>query len=144
MQRLLNYLRTKIKTWRDNRFLKKHGCETWEQYNYRFDPDVVKPATRVKDYYHGYPYFYCFENHKHDVYHWDVGYDGMYILSQWIDANCKGKYRFDFLRVFQQTPIGLNGAESSEWHINELGGGDYIFVAFKEHRDYTWFMLRWS
>jgi hypothetical protein len=35
-------------------------------------------------------------------------------------------------------------ATANEWEINELGGGDYIFVAFKEQRDYTWFILRWN
>lgn len=138
MQQLLTYLRTKIKSWKDNRFLRKHGCDSWEQYNYRFDPDIFKPATRIKDFYHGYPYFYCFEDHKHDVYHWDVGYDGIYVLSQWIDANCKGKYRFDFHRAINEP------STAHQWSINELGGGDYIFVAFKEERDFNWFLLRWS
>lgn len=144
MQQLLTYLRTKIKTWQDNRFLRKHGCDNWKDYNYRFDPDVFKPANRVNDYYHGYTHFYCFENHKHEVYDWDLHTDGIWKLSQWAEKNCRGKFRFDFLRVYQQTPIGLNGAEKSEWWINELGGQDFIFVAFKEERDYTWFMLRWA
>lgn len=138
MQRLLTYLRTKITILRDKCFLKKHGCENWKEYNYRFDPDIFKPATRIKDYYHGYPYFYCFENQKHDVYYWDVAFDGIYVLSQWIDANCKGKYRFDFHRVMKEP------ATAYEWEINELGGSDFIFVAFKEERDYNWFVLRWS
>jgi hypothetical protein len=25
-----------------------------------------------------------------------------------------------------------------------LAGGDYIFVAFKDERDFNWFLMRWS
>jgi hypothetical protein len=25
-----------------------------------------------------------------------------------------------------------------------LGGGDYIFAAFKNERDFNWFLMRWS
>jgi hypothetical protein len=31
-----------------------------------------------------------------------------------------------------------------EWHINELGGGDYIFIAFKDEVDFMMFMLKWA
>jgi hypothetical protein len=138
MQQLLTYLRIKIKTWQERRFLKRHGCDSWEQYNYRFDPDIFKPASRIRDYYRGYPYFYCFENHKHEVYDWDIHIDGIYVLSKWCKKNCKDKFRFDFHRAMKAP------ATANEWEINELGGGDYIFVAFKEQRDYTWFILRWN
>ena len=130
--------------WRERRFLRKHGCETRAQYERKYDPDVFHRATRIKDYYHGYPYVYCFENHQHDVYHWDVHIDGIYMLEQWIASQGMGKHRFDWHRVYRQTPIGLDGPEEPEWWINELGGGDYIFVAFKEPKDFTWFLLRWT
>ena len=135
MQQLLTYLRTKIKTWQDKRFLKRHGVATWAQYNHRYDPDINWCSTRVNDFYHGYPYVYCFENHRHEVYHWDVHLDGIYVLSQWCEDNCKAKFRFDFNRVIRY---------HNQWHINELGGGDYIFVAFKDERDFNWFLMRWS
>jgi hypothetical protein len=31
-----------------------------------------------------------------------------------------------------------------EWHINELGGGDYIFAAFKDPEDFFMFSLKWA
>lgn len=138
MQQLLTYLRTKIKTWQDKRFLKRHGVETWAQYNHRYDPDINWRATRVNDFYHGYPYAYCFENHRHEVYHWDLGIDGTHVLGNWCEDNCKDKFRFDFHRAMNAPGTAW------EWHINELGGGDYIFAAFKDPRDYTWFLMRWS
>ena len=135
MQQLLTYLRTKIKTWQDNRFLKRHGCESWAQYNRQYDPDINWRATRVNDFYHGYPYVYCFENHRHEVYHWDVHIDGTYVIDNWCDDNCKGKHRMDFHRVIKY---------HNQWEFNDLGGGDYIFAAFKNERDFNWFLMRWS
>lgn len=135
---IIKYLSKKFKLWRERRFLRKHGCDSWQQYNHRYDPNINKRATRIKDFYAKYPYVYCFENHKHEVYYWDIAIDGMYRLDQWCQKNCKGKYRFDFHRAMNAP------ATANQWEINELGGGDYIFVAFQEQRDYNWFILRWS
>jgi hypothetical protein len=72
------------------------------------------------------------------VYHWDLGIDGACIVGNWCDENCKDKHRMDFHRAMNAPGTAW------EWHINELGGGDYIFAAFKNERDYTWFLMRWS
>lgn len=137
-------LRARLRWWRNRRFLKKNGCETWRQYRRRNDPDVCQWASRVTDYFHGYKYVTCLENNNHIAYYWDIGRDGIYVLSNWCDANCIDKYRFEFLRVLKQTPIGLSGPEESEWWINEIGGRDYIFVAFKNEQDSFLFNLRWG
>lgn len=121
--------------WKQQRFLRKHGCETWEQYRYQYDTAINRIATRVRDYYHGYPYVYCYENHDHEIYYWDLGRDGMYVTSQWCKCNLKSDFRFDFLRVIRT---------GSGWEINEIGGGDYIFFACKNPQDYTLFLLTWS
>jgi len=138
MQRFLNYFRSKIQTWRDRRFLKKHGCKSWDEYNYRFDPDRNQRAPRVKDYYCGYPYWTPIENRKHLAYYWDVHEDGIYILSNWCKENLSGKFRFDFLRVMNAP------ATAWQWEINEIGGRDYIFFACKDERDLLLFTLRWG
>ncbi len=138
MQQFLNYLQAKIETWRDRRFLNKHGCENWEQYNYRFDPDRNERAYRVKDYYCGYPYWTMFLDHSHQVYYWDLGVDGIYIVSEWCKQNLSSKFRFDFLRVMNEP------STANEWEINELGGRDYIFFACQDERDFLMFNLRWQ
>jgi hypothetical protein len=135
---LLDFVKQRYKQWRDRRFLKRHGVETWAQYNRQYDPDINWRATRVNDFYHGYPYVHCFENHRHEVYHWDVHLDGIYVLSQWCEDNCKGKFRFDFHRAMNAPGTAW------EWHINELGGGDYIFAAFKDPEDFFIFRLKWG
>lgn len=144
MQQFLTFCQAKIKHWRDRRFLKKHGCDSWAQYNRRFDPDYNIRASRVKDYYHGYKYWKPFENHAHQIYQWDLGYDGSKEVIEWCEKNIKGKFRFDCLRCYRQTPIGLNGAEEPDWFINDLGNGDYFFFACQDERDFLWFTMRWA
>ena len=141
---VLRRLQARIRLWKNKRQLKKLGYDTWQQYRKQTDPDVFFPASKVKDYYHGYQYLYCFENHQHEIYQWDLGYDGSKDIVDWCEKNITGKYRFDCLRCYQQTPVGLQGAEEPEWWINELGSGDYIFFAFKEPVDMFLFKMRWS
>ena len=124
--------------WKERRFLAKHGCKTREQYEHRYDPNVNYRASKIKDFYHGYPYVYCFENRIHDIYVWDLGFDGLYEPHKWCKENCVDNFRFDFHRAIKYP------STSNEWEINDLGGGDYIFFACKDPKDYTLFLLRWS
>lgn len=123
--------------WQEKRFLKKHGCENRAQYERRFDPDYNPRATRVKDYFHGYPYVHRITDHDHTMYFWDLGFDGHYVVYNWCKENLKGKFRIDPLRV-------IKDRYTDEWEVNELGGGDYFFIAFKEESDLIWFKLRWE
>ena len=147
---MLTTIKQRYKAWKERRFLKKHGCSSWKEYNRIYDPDYDIRASRVKDYYHGYPYWHVFERSNHYCYQllYDYGPGGhrygYHDIIDWCEENTKGKHRIDFLRVWRQTGIDVNGQHHPELWINEIGGGDHIFVAFKEERDYTWFMLRWS
>lgn len=119
--------------WKERRFLEKHGCKSREQYENRYDPNINYRASKIKDFYHGYPYIYCFENHSnHSVYYYDLS------LDKWCKENCVDKFRFDFHRVIKYP------STANEWEINEIGGGDYIFFACKDPKDFTMFLLRWS
>lgn len=147
---MIDSIKETYKYYRDRAFLKKHGCETWDEYNRRYDPDYNIRATRIKDIYHGYPWVYCFENREHFAYTllYDYGPGGCHYgyndIISWCNDNLSDKFRFDGHRVHKQTPIGNNGVEDSEWFINEISGGDYIFAAFKSESDYLWFLLRWT
>lgn len=140
---ILNAIKAKYKSWSDHWFLKRHGCDSWKQYYHMYDPDVNYRANEVKLYYDGYPYVYQFDR-NHQVYDWDIWYNGYGVLSEWAADNCSGKVRFDALRVLPQQGISLDGSSETVWFINELGGGDYIYVAFKNSRDYTMFLLKWT
>ena len=122
--------------WREHCFLKKHGCRDRREYNRKYDPDFNVRATEIDSIYHGYSHIYQFTDHSHTVYDWDLGYDGAYVIERWCEQNLRDKFRLDFHRVEENS--------SGKWIANELSGGDYIFAAFKDSRDYTLFLLRWS
>jgi hypothetical protein len=144
MLHFLNYFRTRIKQWQDRRFLKRHGVETWAQYNRQYDPDINWRASRVKDFYQGYPYWHIFENRNHYCY--ELLYDygpggyryGYFDADDWCEENCKDKFRLDCHRVIKYP------STANQWEMNDLGGGDYIFAAFKNERDFFMFTLKWS
>ena len=124
--------------WREQRFLRKHGCINREHYNRKYDPLHNPIATRLVDFYHGYKYIYCFENRAHEIYDWDLAWDGSYFVKEWCEENLSGNWRLDGHRAIKYPSTG------NEWEINEIGGGDYIFAAFTDECDYMLFTLRWS
>ncbi len=138
MTDIIKPIKEMYRKYSEKKFLKKHGCETWEQYNHRYDPDINNRASKIKHFYQGYPYVYCFEDHKHDIYFWDLGYDGTFVVDKWCKENLKGKFRLDFHRAFKAN------STANDWEINEIGGGDYIFFACKDPKDFTLFMLVYS
>ena len=135
---MLTRIKQLYQQWKDRRFLKKHHCQTWEQYHRQYDPDINWRATRVRDFYAQYPYVHCFENRNHQIYHWDLAYDGSREIVEWCEQHCKDKFRFDGLRAMKAP------STANQWEMNDLGGGDYYFVGFKNAKDYSWFLLRWS
>lgn len=131
-------------------FLKKMDMSE-EQYQRTFDPDRNPRADVVADYYCGYPHVYVFTSTRVAPFtlfpDWMSGYTAM---TTWCDTQCKGKYRQDILRaskkrLWHNTEQGtMESSESGEWIIDELGGGDCLFFAFKDSKDYSHFLLRWS
>lgn len=140
---MLSELLEKHEQWKHRRFLKKHGCETWDQYNRFYDPDYNLSASRVQDYYHGYLYWHIFDNDDHYCYRELADYGpggsvyGFHKIDAWCKENLKNKFRLDYLRVHRDY-------HDNQWTINELGGQDRVFIAFKDERDYIWFMLKYS
>lgn len=120
------------------RYLKKRGW-TEKEYQQYEDPNCNRRATRLKDYYGGYPHFHAFTSTRTlpwtEFSNWMDCYEQM---NQWCDTNCKNKWRSDIHRVIN------NPATSYEWELNDIGGGDALFYAFEDSKDYTMFLLRWS
>ena len=141
IMKLLSTVKNKICSWREERFLRKHGCRSWDQYYKVYDPDYNARASKLQDFYHGYPYWHVFDNYSHYCYNLigDYGPGGLMYgfrrMQVWCDTNIKHRFRMDGLRLFRI---------QNEWHINEIGGEDKMVFAFKDERDYAWFMLRWS
>ena len=143
--KLVRNIRARFKLFKNRRYLAKHGCKTWLEYHRINDPDHNPRASDIVEFYHGYPYVYCFEDYSHYIYSNTGTNDGYETMTKWFQNNLQHKWRFDFMRVFAQTPVGLDGpAGKHEFFINEIGGKDLIFVAFKDQRDYVNFLLRWA
>ena len=138
---IVSTVKNKIHSWRERRFLRKHGCRTWDHYHRVYDSDYNARATTLRDFYHGYPYWHVFDNYDHFCYETLADYGpggvffGLHRMLAWCKDNTKHKFRIDGLRLFKI---------QNEWHINEIGGEDMMVFAFKDERDYAWFMLRWS
>jgi hypothetical protein len=110
-----------------------------EQYQDYKDPDRNLRATRIKDYYRGYPYIVVFESSRGDPWtrypSWVEGYKA---LSRWCQKNCKDKFRSDIHRVIRAPSTG------NEWELNDIGGGDALFFVFKSQEDCFMFTLKWG
>jgi hypothetical protein len=134
---IIEKVKQKYLDWREKRFLKSQGFSNRAQYERFYDPDYNPRASKIKDYYHGYPYVYRFDDRNHTVYFYDIWYHGDFVINKWCKESLKDKFRMDFLRV-------LRNDYTNEWEVNEIGGGDYIFIAFKDEKDFMWFKLRWE
>jgi hypothetical protein len=134
-------LKARYRRWRAARKLKKSGYTSWAMYRRHCDLDIEWYTHRITDFYKGYPFVYCFEDGSHYAYEMlaDYGPGGLIFghdrIIGWCESNTRSKCRIDGQRVSKR-----NG----DWHFDEMGGGDFIFAAFKDERDYIMFLLRWA
>lgn len=134
---LIDQLKQRYKDHNARRFLKAHGCKTWQEYERRFDPDIGPMARWVHTYYHGYKHVWPYPNP-------DLARPGSGLFSEeqreqmvkWCEDNCRGKWRNDWHRGYWD--------RNGYYEFNEIAGGDYMFFAFKEESDYVWFRLVWE
>ena len=147
LKRISPRIRARLRRYKANQKLKKSGYKTWAQYRHYRDNDVCSYMTSVVEYYRGYNHI-----HRFSVPHYaytclydygaggiKFGYDAIY---EWCDKHMKHKWRMDYLRSFCR---GTNDDGPIEfWEINEMGGGDYVYAAFKDEKDYVHFLLRWG
>ena len=137
---LLGRIRAAWRLYKSRRFLAKHLCDSWKEYNRNFDKRIRWSASTLPSFYHGYKSYHVITNHKHEAYFWDIGVDGVYVLDKWCEANLTGHYRLDWHRMSKKDE---EWRRDDGWQIDELGGGDYIVVAFTNDIDNTLFALRW-
>lgn len=144
MTNLFKSLREKWDAHLHQRYLKKMGW-TQEAYERQTDPRCNMRAYKIKDYYHGYAYHHVYLSVRD--YPWRNYPDwleGLDQLREWCRENCQGAWRDDILRVYKQTAISWDSSTEEEWHINDIGGGDALFVAFENEQDYIVFLLKWT
>lgn len=135
---LIEQLKKRYKDHNERRFLKAHGCKTWQDYERRFDPDIGQLARWAHTFYHGYPYLYQCPNYNLVWRSSSVAatFTHLQKMTEWCETNCRGKWRNDWLRGFWDS--------HGNYEFNEIGGSDTMFFAFKEESDYMWFRLVWE
>ena len=124
------------------RKLKKSKYGNWRIYKHNRDDDVDRYASHLEHFYKGYPYIYVCPNPNHYAY--ELLYDygpggyryGFQEIDDWCDEKIRWNYRCDMHRVWQN----LDGT----YELNDIGGSDIIFYAFKREQDFTHFLLRWA
>ena len=140
--RIIRRIKAWIRKWKAERKLKKSGYKTWRKYKHNRDPDVERYANHLVHFYKGYPYVYACPNPNHYGYEllYDYGPGGVRYgyddIDDWCEEKIKWNYRTDIHRVW----LNRNG----EYELNDIGGSDIIFYAFKHEKDFTYFLLRWS
>ena len=146
LRRIKAYIRLK----KNRRFLKKHHCNTWRQYNKEYDQDIIRHATLLSQFYYGYPYLAYFEDSKSMPLHYRDWQDWLRDMRDWADKNCTDKYRYDIHRVIRERGLIHNDyddtmiwTDTEEFSMNDIGGLDVLFFAFKSKKDLVWFKLKW-
>lgn len=134
----LKYIKYKYLEWRWDRVLKRSYYSSWESYFRMNDPDYYAPGRTVKDQLFGYPYIAVVNYNK-----LPVRFDPMWgpvehceEIIEWCNRYCRGKYRNHWERVIQD--------HEGQYLPNGIAGSDELFFGFKDDRDYTLFLLRWS
>jgi hypothetical protein len=135
----LRALGRKIKA---ERKLKKSGYRSWSHYKHNRDPDVERYANHIDDFYKGYPYIYACPNPNHYAYQHIADYGpggtiyGFNEIEFWCHEKIRWNFRCDFHRVYEN--------QWGKMELNDIGGYDTIFFAFKREQDFTHFLLRWA
>ncbi len=135
-------LKARFRKWKAERKLRMSGYSSWAHYRHNRDPDVEKYANYIDDFYKGYPYVYACKNPKHYAYHHICDYGpggdiyGYHEITFWCEQKIRWNFRCDIHRVYEN--------QWGRMELNDIGGYDIIYFAFKREQDFTHFLLRWS
>lgn len=133
----------KFKAWRklraDAKFLANHDAPTWAAYKKKYDPLLSHAYFygSVRNWYRGYPYIFYWDSPSSPIWKLYTGdlVSAMKEIDNWCEKNILGEYRHDFLQVIETS--------NNDWCDNCFGG-DWLFFAFTDERDFVLFSLRWS
>ena len=136
---MIKQLKERWKGYKEKRFLENYGCNTWREYERKYD-DAIGPRARwTHTYYHGYPHVLPID--PQNFIDWVRGGRHPYHelvdnMMEWCEQNCQGKWRNDWHRGFWDG--------HGNYELNSISGGDVMFFAFKKESDYVWFKLAWQ
>lgn len=140
--KIVHRIKALIRKKKSERKLKKSGYKNWRQYKHNRDESICRYANYVDDFYPGYPYVYVIKDYNHYAFQWlhDFGPGGQWFgydeMTLWCEEKIRWNYRRDVHRVIENA--------SGLVEFNDIGGSDYIYFAFKNEKDFTYFLLRWA
>lgn len=140
--KIIRRLKALIRKIKAERKLKRSGYHSWRQYKHIRDPSINRYANHLDDFYLDYPYVYAINDYGH--YGYQILYDygpggtryGYQDIEDWCSEKIRWNYRCDIHRVW------VNQWGKAE--LNDIGGSDILYFAFKHEKDFTHFLLRWA
>lgn len=147
MFKIIEILHNYYTSWKDRKFLKKHNVNTWDEYNYYYDPDWNIKSDKLTDIFHGYSVILILPKQN-----WtDSGIFGLMIdvtnLQLWCSANCEGKFRILPMSTYKSADGNFYRNIFSQFasltvKFNPLADeAEKAIVAFKNENDATNFIL---
>jgi|TARA_R110000782_G_scaffold214567_1_gene302373 hypothetical protein len=141
---MLRFVKSIYKKWVDKRYLKKHNCESWEQYNHIYDPYIDHDAKNVRDYFFGYSsivhvrWAVVSNLPSWHEFHAQPPYE----LTKWCKENCADDFRLDQIRgSFVNSKFVLATVSIDSDNIFRVPVE--VFLAFKSEKDALLFKLYW-
>lgn len=132
----LNKLVDKYRSWKEQRFFKKHKVTNWQEYDLKYDPDFNKDGYYLKKIFHGYKVVILVSSPTMIV----KGFFGPFILcspiNDWCVENCKEKFRIQLM--------SLTELKKDEIVCNGVYGFEELVIAFKSVDDATLFLLTYN
>jgi hypothetical protein len=125
----------KFKKYKEKRFFTKHGVENWDQFNRKYDSDIDKYASKIKNIYFGYKTVVIVLNsiEVHDMFGPTTTSRH---VAEWCKENIESKYRIDCFPVTNDVDGDLIAAE---WVYPEK-----VIIAFKNEKDAMNFIITYN
>jgi len=142
---ILDFIRSRYKRWVDKRYLKKHNCTSWEQYNHVYDTCRDKSAPNLVDYYFGYKSIvhvrWAVITNFPSWYHPFASTP--YELTDWCKEHCTDEFRLDRIHGKFINSKFVISTDVDAVAIALHNTYPEVFMAFKSEKDALLFKLRW-
>ena len=129
---LLEYIKDKWLTWRTKKSKEQREWEAW------YDVNVVYRSSTIEN---------MFMNFKHII---EVNPDKFFQFDPFTYVPCEDAKQY----FWPARPLGNNAVWRFErvrkdqwdnrWHLDEMGGGDHVFVATNSERDAILIALKYA
>lgn len=129
MGKLKDYIIDRYLTWRTGKDKNQRDWEAWYEVN------VVYRANTIENMFMNFKHIIEVSPDKFDPFAWVPCEDAKQYLHPQRELGNNAVWRFERVRKDQW---------DNRWHIDELGGGDHVFVATNNDRDAIMIALKYA